>query len=623
MATRIQFRRDSASNWVSNNPILLPGEIGIETDTLKFKIGNGQRWNTITDYAFKVGSANGVATLGPTGKIFVGQMPDQVSINLEVDDAVDRHWQTVTTSDLSEGANKYFTDQRAVDANASAILAASANAALDATNKADAAEESAVSTAATDATLKSNQAKQEAISASNEYTDNEIIDATASIHANTEILISEAIGQEVFNRNEAIASAIAIEESNRNSAIDSLTTSDIPEGTHLYFTDARALSATQSAINSAANLTGKTTTNLPEGTNLYFTNARAISATNAARTQVLLAALDAVDTLRTESSQTYATLDSMSSYQEIADRNQPNGYLGLNSTGHIDQSFLPSTSATVAYVDQTEIDANSYTDSAIANLLGSAPGTLDTINEIAAALGSDPNFATTITTQIGNKLNISDAATTYETISNVALKAPIDSPAFTGEVDFSLASVSGLNVNAGLPYQPGNANKYLTTDGLSAYWGDLDLSSYLNSQVAELTYLKISDAANEYVQVQDLNNTLGDYVLEADRNQAGGFAGLNSSGLIQQSVIPFWDYNSVGSLPSANTYNGMITSVSSEATAYLASGGQWIKLATDSAAQQYGYHNIDNASAANKIAYSTSETPTINSPIAGDIYIQI
>jgi len=52
MAVRIQLRRDTAANWVSSNPTLRAGEIGIETDTLKFKVGNGSSpWNSITAYA--------------------------------------------------------------------------------------------------------------------------------------------------------------------------------------------------------------------------------------------------------------------------------------------------------------------------------------------------------------------------------------------------------------------------------------------------------------------------------------------------------------------------------------------------------------------------------------------
>ena len=34
-------RRDTASNWTSNNPTLLDGEFGWETDTKKLKIGDG------------------------------------------------------------------------------------------------------------------------------------------------------------------------------------------------------------------------------------------------------------------------------------------------------------------------------------------------------------------------------------------------------------------------------------------------------------------------------------------------------------------------------------------------------------------------------------------------------
>jgi hypothetical protein len=50
-----------------------------------------------------------------------------------------------------------------------------------------------------------------------------------------------------------------------------------------------------------------------------------------------------------------------------------------------------------------------YVDLAVANLVNSAPETLDTLNELAAALGDDPNFATTITNELGNKANLSGA----------------------------------------------------------------------------------------------------------------------------------------------------------------------------------------------------------------------
>lgn len=53
LKTRIVLRNDLAANWTSNNPILLSGELGIETDTGYFKIGDGgHNWNDLT-YANK------------------------------------------------------------------------------------------------------------------------------------------------------------------------------------------------------------------------------------------------------------------------------------------------------------------------------------------------------------------------------------------------------------------------------------------------------------------------------------------------------------------------------------------------------------------------------------------
>ena len=48
MAIRIQLRRDSSTNWTNNNPTLALGEMGIETDTKKFKFGDGSHaWNSL------------------------------------------------------------------------------------------------------------------------------------------------------------------------------------------------------------------------------------------------------------------------------------------------------------------------------------------------------------------------------------------------------------------------------------------------------------------------------------------------------------------------------------------------------------------------------------------------
>jgi hypothetical protein len=48
---------------------------------------------------------------------------------------------------------------------------------------------------------------------------------------------------------------------------------------------------------------------------------------------------------------------------------------------------------------------------AVAALVAAAPSTLDTLNELAAALGDDPNFATTMTAALGDKVNIEGSIT--------------------------------------------------------------------------------------------------------------------------------------------------------------------------------------------------------------------
>lgn len=49
MATRMQQRRGTAAQWTAANPVLAAGEIGFETDTNKFKVGNGSTaWNSLT-----------------------------------------------------------------------------------------------------------------------------------------------------------------------------------------------------------------------------------------------------------------------------------------------------------------------------------------------------------------------------------------------------------------------------------------------------------------------------------------------------------------------------------------------------------------------------------------------
>ena len=74
-----------------------------------------------------------------------------------------------------------------------------------------------------------------------------------------------------------------------------------------------------------------------------------------------------------------------------------------------------------------ETEYQSYADTAVANLANSAPTTLDTLNELAAALGDDPNFATTIATSIGTKLPLAGGTLTGDlTVPNLITSGFVD-----------------------------------------------------------------------------------------------------------------------------------------------------------------------------------------------------
>jgi hypothetical protein len=70
---QLQFRRGLSTEWTSTNPILAAGEMGIETDTNLFKVGNGtSNWGSlpyggIQGYTGTTGPTGTTGTMGPTG----------------------------------------------------------------------------------------------------------------------------------------------------------------------------------------------------------------------------------------------------------------------------------------------------------------------------------------------------------------------------------------------------------------------------------------------------------------------------------------------------------------------------------------------------------------------------
>jgi hypothetical protein len=97
----------------------------------------------------------------------------------------------------------------------------------------------------------------------------------------------------------------------------------------------------------------------------------------------------------------------------------------VDLTGYATETFVGTAISNIPEVDLTGYATETFVGTAISNLVDTAPTTLNTLNELAAALGDDANFATTVTTALGTK-------------------APINNPTFTGTVAGITATMVGL-----------------------------------------------------------------------------------------------------------------------------------------------------------------------------------
>tara|TARA_B100000900_G_scaffold112299_1_gene93926 strand:- start:3525 stop:4868 length:1344 start_codon:yes stop_codon:yes gene_type:complete len=212
-----------------------------------------------------------------------------------------------------------------------------------------------------------------------------------------------------------------------NTGTSALDTDDIPEGTlNLYYTDARADARATLRINAA------TTDNISEGTtNLYYTDARADARIAAATT----------DDLSEGTTNLYYTDARVTTY--------------LNSNSITDETYVDAAEANAvttanAYTDTRETAITTayqtYTDTAVAGVVDSAPAVLDTLNELAAALGDDANFATTVSNDIGTKVSkAGDTMTGALTLSGAPTNA--NHAATKSYVDNAYTAGNGLSLS--------------------------------------------------------------------------------------------------------------------------------------------------------------------------------
>ena len=154
----------------------------------------------------------------------------------------------------------------------------------------------------------------------------------------------------------------------------------------------------------------------------------------------------------------------------------------------------PTTTTQSASDNTTKIATTAYVTAAVNSLIDSAPGTMNTLNEIAAALNDDASFNTTVTNAIATKLPLGGGTMTGNLIVNASLdiSGDIDVDGTTNldvvDIDGAVDMASSLTMSAGGTISAGGANDLVLNAGAS---GTPDI--YLQSGGATKVKIEGSD----------------------------------------------------------------------------------------------------------------------------------
>ena len=485
MTTRMQQRRGTSTQWTNANPVLAAGEIGFETNTNKFKIGDGVKTWDLLDYFLnvdaldfdangfvkddKVGVANGVAALNENGVVPPSQMPEGYllnKINIELAAVIGAAPAALNT--LNEISAAFNNDPNFADTVAAGLdlkapkasptftgvvtvpvepvsdVSAKAASTSHVTDKVEAAKtllNSSIATtntnvelletmitvdvegrldtldtsvtgletrvSATEGDITSLESSVSTLTSVTTATDS-AVDALESRATTLESAV-DALEAEMGSSDVAVASRLDSAESDINNLETATNTLDTRLDNHDTTISSlqsgaatleTAVDAVEGRLNTAeADIIAlETSAATSTGHTAATTNVHGISNT------ADLATKSYADNAKTDAISTSATAIALkaniASPALTGTPTAPTASVGTNTT----------QIATTAFV-KAEVDA----------VIAAAPGALNTLDELAAALGDDANYATTVTNAL-------------------ALKAPLAGPTFTGTVALPAAS---------------------------------------------------------------------------------------------------------------------------------------------------------------------------------------
>jgi len=183
------------------------------------------------------------------------------------------------------------------------------------------------------------------------------------------------------------------------------------------------------------------------------------------------------------------------------------GYTGATNANYITNNNQLTNGA--GYITSSALSGyatEAYVTSAVAAVVDTAPATLNTLNELAAALGDDPNFATTIAGQIGGKLDSTHDMTltlsgdasgtaTFTNMGNATLSVTVADDSH----NHTIANVDGLQTALDGKAPSNHTHSYLPLSGGTMTgnitWGD-DAEGLVWSRNTDGAYIKFYNTSD-------------------------------------------------------------------------------------------------------------------------------
>lgn len=455
MATRMQQRRGTAAQWTAANPILAAGEIGFETDTSKFKMGNGSStWSALQYFANAAELAaivDGAPELLNTLNELAEAFGDNPSYLIDLKGDFDAH--VIDSTNIHGIAD--MTALATTADTATAISTAVSTHSSDTTSVHGIADTSALALSATVATDISTAVSTHNSDTTNVHgiADTSVLVTTEDLndHVNSTEGVHGIVDTAELATHQDITDAISQEASDRNTAIgthndDTLGVHGIPN---------TALLATASDVSDAVAAEALVTESNLSGHNSETTDVHGIGDTSLLVTQ----------------SDLTSAIGSAAVDQSLL------AGVGIDWNAVSEAFDIDSTVATKTYADTAVSDHNSDTTNvhgiSDTSVLATATTVATAKSEAIAAAGTaaDTKVSTAVaaltksSVGLANVDNTSDANKPVSTATQTALdlKAPKAAPTFTGTLTAADVTISG-NLTVSGTTTTVNTTNFTTSD---------------------------------------------------------------------------------------------------------------------------------------------------------------